>query len=466
MPDQLQPYFGKQALSTQESSHDSLDAAKFKNWLVNNAGIGTYAHGRIHQEVGYSIYVSDLIHKRGHLVSDDILLMEEQETLSHSDPLSAPSRLGKLKAFAMLPTMNTANGEGSLIAYYEFGVVAFDTNEAPRETRYDGEGNPVQKGWDTKRLVNHLLNTVGAVGRYAVAVLTRDHLFRSTRGLHFLKVILGEGTFNSENTNRISMDVDPILEADAALGGAACGFWWKGSRMFATTGMIECNSISASSMGRGFVAWNQAVSFTEDRTPIPAWEGLWTVDHGIKGIHCFASEDRINFGFLCSDKDERIYFGEITNAEVDMRSGATLPIEWSFETGRFAPAGLGSRISINDLVLELVVSSVSHRIRVLSRTDADTTWRVWKELTPADKIKSTDQRLLISEALGKPALSHREATWVQVRVEGLGTAEIRLLDLDFSPSTVKAGRSSSIVVSQNEKDIFEINSSPSTSRWK
>ncbi|MFK5283998.1 hypothetical protein ACI3PL_30915, partial [Lacticaseibacillus paracasei] len=79
--------------------------------------------------------------------------------------------------------MQTANGEGDLIAYHENGVVAFNTHEAPRETRVAGDGSIVQKGWDTKRLVNHLLNKVSAVGRYAVAVLPRDHFFRSAFGL-------------------------------------------------------------------------------------------------------------------------------------------------------------------------------------------------------------------------------------------------------------------------------------------
>lgn len=461
----VQPYFGKQALSTFESSHDTLDSTKFKNWLVNEAGLGVYAHGRIHQEVGYSIYVGDLIHKRGHLVSDDILLMEEQETLSHSEPLSAPSRLGRLKAFAMLPTMNTSNGEGSLIAYYEHGVVAFDTFEAPRETRYDGEGNPIQKGWDTKRLVNHLLNMVGAVGRYAVATLTRDHLFRSRFGLHFLKVILGEGTFNSENVNRISMDVDPLLETDVDLSGAACGFWPKGRRMFATTGLSTDLRISSSSFGAGFVSWNQAVTFTEDRTPIPVWEGLWILDNRMAGIHCFASEDQINYGFIASDQNAEVFFAEIdTTLDHDDRDGE-VPIEWSFETGQFAP-DLGTKVSINDLMLELVVSSATQKIRIFSRTDTDGEWKLWKQFSPADKAKTPEQKILITEALGRPAQSHREATWIQVRVEGIGAAEIRRLDLDFAASTVKAGRSQSQVVSTSEKNYFEINHIPTEIRWQ
>jgi hypothetical protein len=411
MPDHIQPYFGKQALLTHESSHDTFDETKHKNWLVNEAGIGTYAHGRIHQQLGNTIYVGDMIHKRGHLKSDDLLLMEEQALLSMGEPLSVPSRLGSLRAMEMLPTMNTANGEGALIAYYDSGVVAFDTHEVPRETRHDGEGNVTQKGWDTKRLVNHLLNTVGAVGRYAVTVLTRDHLFRSNRGLHFLKVILGEGTFNSENTNTISQDVAPLLDADTELDGAAVGFWPHGNRMFATTGLVKDESISASSYGRGFASWNQAATYTEDRTPVPVWEGLWRPDSGIAAIHRFVSEDRRQFGFVCSDTAKNILQATIdTAAEVDTYCDKSVAIPWSFITGQFALSGLDTKSSINDAVIELVVSSSAQRVAVWSRTDADGQWRLWKSLTPPERTLEAGQRLLITESLGRPHAAHREAT--------------------------------------------------------
>ena len=358
MPEEYKPYYGAEALLTNESSHDTFDSTKFKNWLVNCAGIGCYAHGRIHQQVGQTIFVGDLIHKRGHLKTDDLLLMEEQSLLSHGEPLSVPSRLGKLMALQVLPTMNTANGEGDLIAYYEYGVVAFNTFESPRETKYDGEGKQLTQGWDQKRLVNHLLNTVGAVGRNAVAVLTRDHLFRSELGLHFLKVILGEGTFNSENTNIISMDVEPLLLADEDLSGAAVGFWPRGNRMFATVGLVRDDAVSSSSAGRGFVSWNQATTFTEDRTPRPLWEGMWIVDHGIAGIHQFVSEDRREGAFLCSGRDRTIYKAVIDkNATVDERDDEELPIEWSFETGQFAPGGLDRNSMISNCLIEMVVSS-------------------------------------------------------------------------------------------------------------
>ena len=43
------------------SPHDTFIWSKHRNFLINGAGVGVYAHGRIHQEGPYSIYVSDLI---------------------------------------------------------------------------------------------------------------------------------------------------------------------------------------------------------------------------------------------------------------------------------------------------------------------------------------------------------------------------------------------------------------------
>lgn len=471
--DHVEPHFGKQALLTHESSHDTFDNDKHKNWLVNGAGIGIYAHGRIHQQSGNVVYVSDLIHKRGFVVTDDLLLMEEQAGLSFGEPLSTNSRLGSLKALAVLPAMGTANGEGDLIAYFQNGVVSFNTGEVPRETRYDGDGTRIQAGWDTKRLVNHMLNVISAVGRYAVATLTRDHLFRSVKGLHFLKVILGEGTFNSENVNKISMDVEPILEQDPSefLNGCSVGFWVFGDRMFSTTGLVCDNAISATPYGRGFVSWNQAVTFTEDRTPRALWEGLWVVDFGIAGVHRFVDvgdfPTSTSFGFVCSDRDKKIYIASIDkDLDHDIRDDVAIPIEWSFETAQFAPAGLSSKAIVSDCVIELVASRASQKMRVLVRTDVSGEWTLWRSFSPADKVKVDSQRILFTESLGRPPASCREATWFQVRVEGVGPVEIRLVDMDFSASTVKAGRAQAYVVSTAEKDFFEINTSPTETRWQ
>lgn len=461
MSDTLQPYFGKQALSTFDGSHDTFDETKHVNWLVNNAGLGIYVHGRIHQQLGSSIYVGDLIHKRGHLATDDLLLMEEQALLSMGEPLATNSRLGDLVSLAVLPTMNTANGEGDLIAYYQFGVVSYNTFESPRESRFDGQGQQIQKGWDTKRLVNHLLNHVSAVSRYAVVTLTRDHLFRSVRGLHFLKVVLGEGTFNSENVNRVSTDIDPILEQDKDLSGAAVGFWIAGDRMFATTGLIADASFSTTSFGRGFVSWHQAVSFTEDRTPVPAWEGLWVVDPGVRGVHKFSND-----GIIVSDNDRRLFHGLFDKSALDdSRAAETIPVEWSLETARVAPDGINSKIAIKGCVLEFACRTTT-RIRVLIKTDNTGVWVPWKTLTIPDKVRTTDQLYLFTESLGEPPQKCREATWAQVRVEGVGATEIRLIELDYSPNTVKSGRTQSYVADNAEIDFFITNNSPISDRWQ
>lgn len=434
----LKPYGGKEALLTYESPHDTFDAKNHKNWLLHEAGLGVYAHGRIHQEHCGLIHVGDMVHKRGHRTTQDVLLMEEQALDSMGEPLSIPTRLGDLKAMAILPSMNTANGEGDLIAYYERGVVAFNTHESPRESRFDGDGKLVQRGWDFKRLVNHLLNAVGCVGRYAVATLTRDHFFRSIYGLHFLKVILGEGTFNSENTNRISQDVDPLLARDRNLEVAATGFWIGGNRMFATTGLVENG-------GKGFVVFNQAITYTEDRTPIPAWEGLWLPSAGV--VHKFMEN-----GFVVG-VDNRIELAVLRKSlQSDRRKGVDVPIRWQMTTGQFAPLGLDKRGAISDGVLEVVVSDKSENIQIYLRTDQQNEWRLWTQLKTCQK----EGRKRIQQSLGKPPAIYRECTWFQVRVQGVGFMESMEFEIDFSPTTRKMGRNSCTVITSEEEDYFNL----------
>lgn len=471
MPD-LKPYFGREALLTHESSHDTFDESKFVNWLSNNAGLGIYAHGRIHQQVGSTIFVGDLIHKRGFLTTRDLLLMEEQALDSMGEPLSVPARLGPLTALATLPKTESAYGEGSLIGYYRSGVVAFETQSVPRETRYDGEGVMTQKGWDTKPMVSHILNTVSATGHNAVAILPRDHLFRSVRGLHLLKSVAGSETFNSEQINTISTDVDPLLEQDRSdlLTGAAVGFWLHGSRYLATTGFGSVPEVAALPVGRGFVSWNQAVAFTEDRTPRPAWEGLWLPPFPLTGIHQFLETGEVpsptGYAALCSSEDGELFAAHFdSSADSDTVDGVVTPIEWSIETGCSAPTKGASMIRVNEGSVELL-GSHDTRVRVLVRTDQTGVWQPWREFSLAPSRKTSGTRTLLNAALGKPPENCRVASWVQVRVEGIGACEIRIIDLDISEETTKSGRERLDVVETSEVDYFLSNKSPSATRWQ
>lgn len=463
---------GETAAGTVESSHDSFVFDRHRNFLVNGAGIGLYAHGRVHQQAGNAVFVGDLIHKRGPLATDDLLLMEEQRLLSGGPPLTVRSSYGRLLAMVLIPEMGNASGEGELVAYYEGGVVTFNTHLAPRETRVDAEGQIVQKGWDQMRQVTYRLNRVSATGRYAVAVLPRDHFFRSVFGLHFLSRSVGEGTIATEQVNLISTDVDPLLKADSPrlLSGAACGFWLHGNRMFATTGMTEDACHGAAPFGRGFVSWNQAVSFTEDGTPLPRWEGLWTFDSGIAGVHWLGDTgirpEAGAFGFIASGEDEALRYATIDERErVDRRGGEEIPIEWSFETARFSMGFLDRTKKVTQGNFEAICSQATKAVRILIRTDRHDAWEKWHEFRPADKIAAGEQRLL-SEPLGTPPKACAEATWFQFRVEGLGAIEdVRSFDLDWAEGSVKTGRRDCVTAGAADKDPFETNTSPAAERW-
>jgi hypothetical protein len=142
-----------------------------------------------------------------------------------------------------------------------------------------------------------------------------------------------------------------------------------------------------------------------------------------------------------------------------------VPIEWSLETARTAPDGINSKISIKGCVLEFACTT-TEAIRVLIKTDTTGVWVPWKTLTIPDKVRTTAQIYLFSETLGAPPQQCREATWAQVRVEGVGATEPRLIELDYSSTVGKSGRTQSYVANNSEIDFFITNNSPISTRWR
>lgn len=470
--DTLIPGDGENAVATvPEHSHDSFVVERHKHFLAHNAGPGAYVHGRVHQEVGRLIHVSDLIHKRGYLKTDDLLLMEEQMLAGCGDPLSTNSRLGRLVALAVLPSMSTANGEGDLIAYYEKGVVAFNTFIFPRETRANAQGEDTTQGWKYQRMVSHLLNTVSATGRHAVAVLPRDHFFRSRYGCHFLKSAAGDGTLTDEAVNIISDNVSPILDLDPKnlLWGAATGHWLDGHRMFVTTGLHYSNAHSASPLGRGFLSYNQRVAMTENRSPLPSWEGLWVLDHGMAGVIKFerlAASLTGDYGFIASSDDTHLYFAEIDpNLKSDTRDEVDIPVEWDFTTGQFLLSGVDKLSQISGARLSGVFESGCARLKVSIRTDREPEWSVWKD-EPVCTKPAEGGEIIRNVLLGAPALTYKEFSWAQFRIEGRGHAEITEFSIDFSETVVKNAQGYCAARGLEIPDYFRYNNEPPSTRWE
>lgn len=432
------------AETPEPNSHDTLIWENHRNFLINGAGLGVYAHGRVHQEGPFAIHVSDIIHKRGNKIADDILLMEEQALASYGPPLSAQSQLGNLRALATLPRENTADGEGALVAYFEHGVVAFDTFQFPRETRFTAAGELMQEGWGNKQMISHLLNSISAVGRYAVATMPRDHLFRSRFGIHFLRIAMGGESIRDETVNIMSAPVAPLLDEDRDLLGAAVGHWVAGSRVFATTGLDWLEPFTFTSMGEGFVSWNKAASYTVDNSIISAWEGVWLPDFEVAGIHKFEGLGD-GFGFLASARDSDLLFATVEpDLEEDFRDGEGIPIEWEVVTGAIALAGLSRTATVSEGSIDLILQDGSE-VTVEGRSDVSGGWREWKTIKSCGGGKT-----LQSESLGMPPKRLRDATWLQLRVTGKGYAEILRLDASFSDGRSKGGGRSSCIVAPSE----------------
>lgn len=436
--------------------------------LANGAGLGIYSHGRISQQVRNVILVGDLIHKRGYRRSDDILSMEEQMAASHDSPLSVPSSYGKLMALELLPSLTeSAYGEGRIIAYHENGVAAHSIFDGKRETRYEVKGQLITEGWDTKRLTDTILNTVSAVGRYAVAVTPRDHIFRSKFGIHYLKSASGSGTTkrtsgsevtNDEATNHIAHDVQPILDLDDAssLKGNSTSFWLKGNRIFSTFLLEEKPSVSVSPTSRFFSSFNRSAIFAESEIPVAAWEGSWSLDNGMAGIHRFiaAGEHRNHggFGIISSDKDSNLYYGSIRPYRgYDTRNGQRIPIKWGFVTGMQFAGDIKRTKEISDARIEFISETENSELKIWIKTDKSHEWELWKDIE-----KEQEGFVLRSESLGKPPEQYRDATWFQFKVTGDGQFELFSLDVDMTSGADKSGKSKTIKINRfNILDTIE-----------
>ena len=91
------------------------------------------------------------------------------------------------------------------------------------------------------------------------------------------------------------------------------------------------------------------------------------------------------------------------------------------------------------------------------RTDTHGLWEEWGLLEVLPKRSLSAQTILATKSLGKPPAVCREASWFQLRFEGVGYAEIRTIDLDISETTVKSGREQSYILDYAEVDIFKTN---------
>ena len=92
---------------------------------------------------------------------------------------------------------------------------------------------------------------------------------------------------------------------------------------------------------------------------------------------------------------------------------------------------------------------------MLVRTDVSGDWVVWRTIEPCDKPLPDGNLFRLFESLGRPPTICREdATWFQLRLEGIGHIEITLIELDYSTSVVKTGRQRCTVVGTAEKDFF------------
>lgn len=434
------------------------------SYLANSAGLGLYAHGRIHQQSRRVILVSDIIHKRGWKMADDILSMEEQASPSCGVPLSATAQMGELLALEILLNPEGPNGQGPVVAYHRNGVVFHNTAQAPRESRYDGEGKQVTQGWDTMRLSSVALNKVSATGRYAVAQTPRDHIFRSVFGIHWLRRTMGSESVADEPVNHIGHDVEPYLDADdpELLAGVALGYWVRRNRILCSADMRFDPKISATPYGAAILSLNRSMSVTDREMPLQAWEGLWLLPNDVVAIHTMlnagSTRNTDGFGMFVTTGVDDIGWAKPCGVGTDAIGNMRYRIPWAFETGRLTFGELTKKKVLGGGNLEFTTEGPTADIEVHVRTDAFTKWTKWRDVNIC-KTKCVDDdgcgRMAISFSLDQPPLPYREATWFQFRVQGKGHVEIFKFAVDIVEGESKEGKSQCLSLDCNEPPIFK-----------
>lgn len=412
---------------------DSFCPDEVKNEIPHNICHLEYIHGRAHAGYDNEIHVGDMIHRRWENGTEDAIKFNEQAHDSFGDPLGIPTRMGSYINLSIYPAMGTTYGEGDLIGYTSGGIVRHNTYKYPRDTRYD-EGKLIQKGWKFEQMVVSVANTVTATGINAVTVTPRDHFFASDFGVHFLSQVTGEGSFNDETTKTLSQDIEPMYRWDspALTYGRSTGHWLQGSRYFVTIGHFESDT-STLPPSKGYASMNQATTFTEDRTPIPSWEGLHTPPEGIS-VHKFMSSSlrpaQGAYGYLASSEDGKLYFAEMRNDLThDLLDDEKVAINWEVTTGQQIFDQLRATAKIDSGVLQYITDDQALEIEVQIRTSDKCCWEKWRTVKPCpDKVDSKGRVVNIVD-LKQPPSGYRESSWFQVRLVGKGYVELRKLDV-------------------------------------
>lgn len=413
------------------------------DWLINNAGHVKYVNGRVLQERGH-LWASDALNKRGGISSDDILKQTESARLSFGDPISSPSWMGNMTAFVNFPSKTNASHQGEMVAFYEVGSQFIDPHQFPRQTRYNAKGEIIQQGWSYKKLTKPATHIVSATGKRAAVTSPDDVFFASNYGVHFLTSVAGQGSFNDETTKTLSQPVDPIYlyDTEDLINGRQVGHWIYGSRFLVGAYLHSDISYGQLPMARGMLSYHLSVDYTEDRTPIPAWEGLHTVDNGIKGIHKFDNislgNERGTYGFVVSDNNGGIYRAKIDkDRHTDERDGVIESIPWQVVTGMLRMSGDAYSTSVDTGSLRVISSNLSESLSVYARTERSD-WVKIKEVS----FDKSEKKCYYEEIIPLGSLKDaKDGIWHQFRIEGVGYIELKSLVMEASRGDKLEGKS-------------------------
>lgn len=248
--------------------YDSVDKPSSK--VPNGGTCMLYAHGRLVVVVNSrAILVGDAIHKSSLTSAKNLLDFTEQVYWDTGQMFIPPSSMGNILALEILPVLDTAQGQGEILAHCEDGIFSVDINIAPRSD------------WSSKSLVRHALLEAGAVGPYAVALRVGDQIYRTRHGICTFRSARAQANVEGDPMAPMSEPVNTFLKSDVPdwLRFCSINTWAIQNRLLCT--------VDPTMDGR--YRWHNAV-LVRNFAPRPlensaaCWEGIWTLPAECCGV--------------------------------------------------------------------------------------------------------------------------------------------------------------------------------------
>lgn len=276
-----------------------------------------YYMGRIWIAKGREYVAGDIVFGPSGTASlgyrDSILKMTENTFLAEGGAFAVPTDAGDIVALKPIANVNTALGQGELIAFTHESV--FATSVPQDRTTWKNTSQPLQR-------MIQLAN--GAYAQDYVVNVNEDLFYRSPDGIRSLAFSVrnagewGNTPISNEVSEIIGFDSDAFLQY-----GSGCNF---DNREIGTCSPAYCQGHGVYHRGLAVLDFDLITGML-GKSP-PAWEGIWTGLNFLKVLTVKHQNVTRCFTYVLN-ASAKIEIWEITKSDLADNDGTQdIPIEW------------------------------------------------------------------------------------------------------------------------------------------